>query len=155
MRRSTDVSRINEFSGPGGDGGQPGAGGQGSSGGEVILMDKANPKVHILPETSRPVAIGATLNQDDDRGTKSVQFGSRIELVTLRDGEDGALATGVGRGGAGGDPGERGIEKVLNKQNFWVTTKTQTGCIGPNWQGRCEEHGLGLEASLLRLLIWI
>ena len=40
--RSTDASRINELSGPGGDGGQPRVRGQGCSGGEVILTDKAN-----------------------------------------------------------------------------------------------------------------
>ena len=38
----TEASRINELSGPGGDGGQPRVRGQGCSGGEVILTDKAN-----------------------------------------------------------------------------------------------------------------
>lgn len=140
---STQQSRINELSGPGGDGGEPGAGGQGGGGGEVILIDKENPKVSILPEESRPAMIGgASSSEDEDQGT-SVQFGNFMTLVTLRNGRDGKLATGVGRGGSGGDPGERGIEKVYNKQHFFESTKTQTGYIGPDWAQGLVHHLFG------------
>ena len=97
----------NELSGNGGDGGISGLGGEGGEGGDVNIVDSEQ-------KLSVPHGGGDSEHRLKDR------LLIRISSVNSEIGKDPSGS----RGGPGGQPGQRGLDKVKSKSSFWVKTRS-------------------------------